>query len=885
MALPLGIHYLIGKFDTFAGHRPDNRRLPVILLRREIEADPADDAAVRAIVDYQERLCETRDGARRALVPYALIDDTRLRDAEPHIDLLDDLVHQLARNLPRGNGGELKLPRFHTCRAVLRTSAGDGTIGAKRGQLRDGLYLELIRRRKWLATLAQLAGTLGQEGLVGLVRTVFSFFVFGLPAWIYGLWLRGSRGLRWVGPQIPGAGGDFLTAALDLSAEGRYRQDPVLTQRILVMALLRDLERASRPSRLWIYRLRRQWSFVVLLREVGAPGTPGRQFLDTYAHVVRAQDSAPLMILGALTGPVPSYAVPVGSDPQHPSAVADLVGDLYRSEPQGPVTEGVYVVTLSPEDDDGAAANALAPPSRVMVRPNSFADYVRPALLPLVLVLVAGTTLYYLRPWQQNSCERVETGEIVGVTDGQECSLAAPGRDEELRALEKIVDEQNRRLDPDLPYRSVVFFAPLSARAGNLPPNGLQTLRGVIAAQNWLNTQKKQAGLQSRMQLKLLIANPGERFAYGALRPDSPDDPNVAAKIIGRAAEDRIVGVVGITQSREESLAAVRELGAEDIPVIASSVTGSNMVEDHKSRNYFQVSPPNSRIAQIMVEFSRHSDQIRVPSHTSQNADGYRKAVVVYDPADESFSVDLMEKFTEQYGPGAVEHVAYDENDPKQQPGDVAARICRAAEKPQGLVVYTGRSALIPNLFAALQRSSECETGGIVPPLNILSETMPKDFIEEPHILKKNYPFVRLFYTGFLDLETTPLPFSSQKFIENFGNVFNKLKITPDSDAAGGYDALNVMSEAVDAVYLGSPKTVESHEVQARLNDPGIEGHLGATGTLNLDSGNKYPPNRPIYVLEPLPDGTQQQRLACGLLPNGKNQKIWFTANEEFDCP
>ncbi|MGH1552393.1 hypothetical protein ACRAWF_10420 [Streptomyces sp. L7] len=57
--------------------------------------------------------------------------------------------------------------------------------------------------------------------------------------------------------------------------------------------------------------------------------------------------------------------------------------------------------------------------------------------------------------------------------------------------------------------------------------------------------------------------------------------------------------VIGITQSRKESVDAINELGG-GMPVIGASVTGDFMADE--ARNFFHTQPTNERMAEIMAQ-------------------------------------------------------------------------------------------------------------------------------------------------------------------------------------------------------------------------------------------------------------------------------------------
>ncbi|MEU9385521.1 hypothetical protein AB0D38_33170 [Streptomyces sp. NPDC048279] len=64
---------------------------------------------------------------------------------------------------------------------------------------------------------------------------------------------------------------------------------------------------------------------------------------------------------------------------------------------------------------------------------------------------------------------------------------------------------------------------------------GLQILRGAIAQQHRLNAGVR----QNKMPIRLLIANTGQCFQYGARNRTAPKDPDIAQMIIRRQRADQ----------------------------------------------------------------------------------------------------------------------------------------------------------------------------------------------------------------------------------------------------------------------------------------------------------------------------------------------------------
>ncbi|GII88947.1 hypothetical protein Ssi03_69370 [Sphaerisporangium siamense] len=898
--LPKGVHYIFQVVDAAAAERADGRRIPVVLITREHgpggpETAGAETAQSWLVSAYRDRLCRKRGPGREgldSLVPHAYVDDAALgAPEEPHIALVESVRDQLRRSM--GGSGVLRFPCLDPCLTILRAEVGVGS--GKSTLLRDKLYADYKAGHSWLDWLPELATAVGKQAPSGGWLDVVRIPASRLVRRVYMKRLR--RRHRWLEGVLQAPGGDFLGTALEIVKDGPQRGNEPLVQRILLMALMRDLAKAVRgPWPGWLWGRRRPgrpWPFVLLLGTVGDLGTPSRAFLDRYTDLARTEDPAPLMILGALTGEVPPYAVPVVPDvaatPPGPGRtaamhLADRLSVLYA----GAETAGVHVVPLSAEPDEGMDADWLRANPKVVpprVRRRARMRPYLPVAVAAVLLLAASTLVLLPGPApsaapsaasvKPPSCRKTKTtDEIVGVTDGLRCTLAGP-RDTVLRELERIAGEQNKALTPGRAYRSVVFLAPLTnARENdNAVPSGIPGLRGALLAQRRIN--KAQA---RRMPVRLLIANAGEQFTYGSDWSKDREGIDVAQMIIDAAAEEHVAGVVGITQSRDESLQAARELDRAQIPVIATGTVGSRMVDFDAPPRYFQVSPTNDRIARVLADFAVNSEDLR--KHTGP---GPATAVVVHDPADEFFSEDLADKFGARYteAGGDVRKIAYLEKGNDRNTTDVAEEICHTVRATNGFVLYAGRSGVMPNLFRAMQGSPLCEKrkGTIA----VLAESVDPDLITAPERMGREYPYLTMFYSSSNPIDDGDRKHAYTRFSLDFRDMFHR--DDPDIEAAGGFDALNVLSEVINAVYTAhSDGDVRPSDVYTHLRNTGIT-HLGATGRLRLDGRHNYPPDKAVYIREIDPRGRILPRLACGILHNTDVATTWGPKGRPHPCP
>ncbi|AKJ08632.1 hypothetical protein ABB07_00815 [Streptomyces incarnatus] len=930
LVLPNGFDAVVRVLDRYVADRraglpwrvrSRGRRLPAVLLARAPEGDPAagtaepDPALAALVLAYGQRLLSTGHEPVQhlaGLAPHAVVDDALLarggpREDEaggPHVLLLDEVARQLRTSMPDG-AGALRLREFGTLLAVLRAPLPpeDDTEGGRKA-LRDMLVDREARRFQPAPGAAQLGEAVGGPWATA-VR-----WVTAVPAgWLWRLWygIRVDRQQPWLGSRLDQPGRSFLDAALALRAAHQYSRahgtaqtrtpesaamaarDEAVVRQVLLIALIHDLARAARPPAWSRRRPRRGWSFVVLLPTVGAEGSACRKFLDTYAATAGDAGPSPLLVLGAATDDIPSYAAP----PPPPQAVpaqsgarahraGGAVAALFSAATAGRSTEAVHVLPLPRTPDDGTAAEWLAGHRVVRTRRAGAWDWWRPVAAALAATLLCAggfagyRTALSVLPGGRSaaSCRQVATGQVVGLTDGNDgCDLAHGLYAPELRKLERTLGRQNALVDTDGPYRTLVFFAPLSvgSESKRTVPTGFQMLRGALLAQKEVNDRH----LKSQVPVRLLVANAGEYFRYGSsggLNTTNHTNVDVAQMILDRAGSDHIAAVMGLTQSRPESQQATIELGAKGLAVLGTGVTGQRMVEGESPVSYFQLSPPDARIASVMAAFAQHSPRLGAlakptAGHTAP------AAVVVYDPSDKYFSNDLANRFdTDYHAAGPVYRVPYGEVDDRRT-SDVAQTVCALVHRTNGFVLYAGRSGVMEDLFHYMQGDPGCRARQNR--VAVMAESPAPELTLHPERMQQEYGALTLFYNQF------SLPDPQGPFAGLFQAAF---QLSAENDAAVGYDAVNVLSDVMDAIFTTDPEFTPSSLV-TQLQDPGVSQYVGESGVITLNSDHNYPPDKEIHVREIPPNGKPLTDLTCGVLAKGAQRVTHWGPDGRFPCP
>jgi hypothetical protein len=177
------------------------------------------------------------------------------------------------------------------------------------------------------------------------------------------------------------------------------------------------------------------------------------------------------------------------------------------------------------------------------------------------------------------------------------------------------------------------------------------------------------------------------------------------------------------------------------------------------------------------------------------------------------------------------------------------------------------------DLFGYMQHDRECraQQGRVA----VLAESAAPDLILHPRLMTKQYGALALFYNQF----SVPAPGSP--FATSFRDAFH---LSAENDAASGYDALSILSTAMNAVFT-TDRSFSPNALVTYLQDPGIRDYVGESGVITLDSGSNYPRDKEIYIREITPAGTEITDLTCGVLSDGVKTVTHWGPGDRFACP
>ncbi|GAA3985129.1 hypothetical protein GCM10023085_79120 [Actinomadura viridis] len=692
-------------------------------------------------------------------------------------------------------------------------------------------------------------------------------------------------------PYLSDGSPDFLSFALGVLDPRPVEPDDHAEQLdlLLVAAFLEDLRRNYRRG------IRRAaWARVrypVVIFERLAAGHVGVAFVETVERVradaQRSSDQRVFDPLVVVAGVDPAEPADVGSP--HPSGPR-LVDRLARTirvemssgEPEDAVAAGrlwgrylgeqrrVRVLGTRRELRVDLAADPGGDPPPV--RPGRRRPRVAHPLLPWIAMLaVLAGSISVISVNARRYCAafqiiRTESGECVGITDGSYTFGGTAPAGGHVNRMKPVLDRIERLNDEVLrsgkDYITIVYLGPVTAdpstrnRQLDLLAGAQGELVGVSIEQQRFNDGSPD------LRLRVLVANAGARFRYGA---------QVAGQIRDLALRDRsIVAVVGFEQSREQTRAAIRVLSKAALPMIgtANSFEAIARLESGAySPYFFRLAPTNGRLA-------RHAAYWAAGGRLGKRAGTVD--VIYDDDPDDLYSRDLAHRFQAEFTaarPGGTVRMS-----PYRHPSDVARATMAACRDAQDVFYYAGRSDEFPTFVNTIEQNC-----GRSDPVVLADDEIAKYVSDHPEeIGGKGY---RLFYTPLALREAwTPAWVGPGRQPQTFYSDYRRIardmsgggdaaeRRPSETRAAVSYDAAALVTNVAKQVY-GEQKSVPTPSaVFAALTDQGRDAlPKGASGVVRFVRGptGHVVEQKPVLLATVRGDGALEVREVCGRLVAG----------------
>ncbi|PJN40415.1 hypothetical protein CG747_12100 [Streptomyces sp. CB02959] len=817
---------------------------------------------------------------------------------------LERLAQGFARSV-NGADGRVRFRRFGLVNWLVQTGAGGdpdgaGDVEGTDHSLLQGLREREFRRRRLFGLLRAPETELAVDGHVPWWVWLFAVHVFPLA------WFRVRRGLgreyRWLLNQpylAPRDPGTFIGFAERLTVPHNQVEDPEQLRKLMVNAFLEDLRIAFR-RRPWRPRSARRTAYCVALLAGADAGNCGYPLLRTVIDV-RNETGAfdPLLVISCGAQP-PAEGTGTRADWGHTS-LWELSDRLYggwrdtflhtgRARNRAPWYLPVTVPPLMPPSDDPAARARYELTRRQEVAQDARLRLPEPPLWARRVVSVAAAcavTAALLGAggllWGQEGAYRkahcgldrfqddadtlrtVETGECVGVSRH---GFTFHSPDAELNKTLRTIADQNARADQihqASPERPLVTLVHLSALLSSTGKSTAQLAYGREALQGAASVQSRQLRTTGSTEpiLRIFPANAGSGMRYG------PEVVQILQELKGQ--DPSIVGVTGLDQSREATNLTIRKLTDAGLPMVATTLSADSLVR--QSPMYFQVSPQNSREAEVAAAYADHlvagrakpTRQVRVISSA--------------DPTD-TYSRTLSDDVAKQFRARGftVEPTTFM---PPPPPGDEPSAVGpgagsvgqRSCSYP-GLVFYAGRAEDFETFLGGINES--CNSA---PPTVIGGDDVAR--LAADPVRRAQYPGIPYDFLDFT-LGSAHCADSSELYSE-MSRLFPEecVKVpnsSLDGHAALGFDAVKLYVNAVRQLREDAPGMPLSppavwHAISGVHGDGALDGESGII-SFGGEVDRQVPLDKLLSVQHIDGVGKPTQAGYCGRI-GGRTQSAW----------
>ena len=349
------------------------------------------------------------------------------------------------------------------------------------------------------------------------------------------------------------------------------------------------------------------------------------------------------------------------------------------------------------------------------------------------------------------SAFRAENGECIGISDGRyafdqwtderagrlkarAAAAKATGdvhtantpwhqaHDTDTSDPEPLIYQENERVlalsrNEKLPYVTIVAFTTLTAFSESRTAigGGRDELQGIYVAQREHNDE-------FRVPLvRVLVANAGGNYAYA---------PQVATQIVEAARDDpSIVAVTAISESRQETIEAIRIFSAARIPMMSSTASSDQL--SGISPYFFRVAPANRHQVEMGARFA-------VEQLHAKNAVLFK---AVNDNYSESLAKDFVQEFVDRGGKTLLATETYDAKD-RNISNVILEKVGHACSFNPDLIYFTGRTDYMIRLLNSMNPCSDNS-------VRLMGADELYQLITPPNSGYPPYAYDRLYFTAF----------------------------------------------------------------------------------------------------------------------------------------
>ncbi|UIX32175.1 ABC transporter substrate-binding protein [Streptomyces sp. GQFP] len=812
-------------------------------------------------------------------------------DRHPYFHTVRDLVAYIRDNPANWatQGSWEKKLRTHACEqraqrggllgfAQMEPSSPEGAIG--------GAASTAVSTAASTAAGAAAGNAIG--GVAGLLTKVaWLSFVQRGPRRLWSWWTSRKVMGGWIGNEQPATAGQNLFKVMnDVGAQrGPHLRDSNHLSHedalreldwFVLRALLEDLRRPPvgrfRPAR------RRRICRPVVIVQVPPPGAPGARAAERFLRALHrcqhgprstAQPPGPLVL--AVGAPSDDLLKELGArtTPASPEAPARLVESSFTAA-AGHLADNGGPPVLVRLDETELRSEGTPVGSFVPDKKFAFHRYVPTTAMTGATVLAMTAAAVLIPCWIGTPTDCLGGTDSVADSDpGGKIPVQVVAWYDAAKAA---IDAENLRAEDyaetGREVRSVVVFVSQRPRTedqtrfdGTIPE-----LRGIAMWQRTLN--EAAASNSTLVPLKVLVRETGEGFRNAeAMAEDLVREVRAERS---RSERDRIVGVLGYAQSREETQAALQILGRARIPTIGTTATADEMSEGDASFSYWPFTPANSREARIEADFAGRKNIVALPGSEDECAPA-EHAIVVESSAD-LYSRSLATRFMADFPgdetvfnfnqEGDFDPPAPDADDNLRSADILARRICDTlAKQPESVVYWSARA----KDFTAFVNSMDLEGTCLGQDITVLGGNELTNVAQTG--VFRNKTWLRLYYSAHrMPYDADGTSTKTKQFVREYESFVDDTTDgtdpwKQDGHSAVSYDAFHVLSQAVSEAYQSDPAITRNSVVIELRNGVHFD---GATGSVSYAEGSNAPPvDKTLVLLRQLADGPRAV-VACG---------------------
>ena len=450
-------------------------------------------------------------------------------------------------------------------------------------------------------------------------------------------------------------------------------------------------------------------------------------------------------------------------------------------------------------------------------------------------------------------------GQCIGYSDSNYFRFNDEPGQERLRHVQNKIFEQNGMVlnlwekgDRIRPYVTIVYLAALTGRpaADNEEAYAAEReeLEGLAVAQ--YGGIRESASSSEVPLLNIVIANGGFQLEHASRAVDM---------IADLAAEDpKVVGVVGMGESRTSTAEALRKLNAIGLPLLAPVATADYF--GRNSRLYLQLSAANREQARLIGEYSKQVLKVSdarlywtVGKESDFDQDLYVKTLVN----------DLEEILPRDFEIGVDNKGRFD------------GSLNRDACGYQGLLIFAGRWTEFSSFLNALD--AEC---GSNPPSRVIADDSVERYMDNP-TLRRSAPgtipvtYVSKSALGSCEylLQVAGKDSVRDKFLRliQTPGLLEPQRCGPGNEPIGnrdalGYDAAMIILRAVeslgkelrrDSPHEWDPRSILPIAVHTKIVEQNHRSPFeGVSGVIKFDDDSGEPTNKrnSLLYVEQIPD-------------------------------